>query len=478
MSKKIPSRDTTPQLVKMYTPAAGSADLYEKRHKIQPRYTSGLFEIWRNIGAWTMLGLYFLTAWLTWDGRQALLFDLPNRHFYIFGWTFWPQDFILLSWLLIIAAFGLFAVTVLAGRVWCGYTCPQTVWTKIFLLIERLCEGDRNTRMRLDKAPLSFNKIVRRGFKHLGWLLVSIATGVAFVGYFTPVHILMQEIAHHALGPAETFWIGFFTVATYMNAGWLREQICMYMCPYGRFQSVMFDRDTLIISYDHARGEPRGSRRRDADHAAQHLGDCIDCELCVQVCPTGIDIRDGLQFQCIACAACIDACDSVMDQMGYDRGLVRYSTENALEHGKPINILRPRLLGYAAVMAVMVSLFVYSLSTRIPMGIDVIRDRNALYRESSEGLIENSYVLNIMNKAQEPEHVAISLSGMPKGAQLEGRQQLLLAPGEMRSVTETVEDDPSELKEREIPIEFHLINQNHPDQHVDSTSRFFAPSTP
>ena len=478
MSSKIPSQDNTPQPVKMHHPTAASADLYEKRRKIQPRYTSGLFEIWRNIGAWSVLGFYFLTAWLTWDGRQALLFDLPNRHFYIFGWTFWPQDFILLSWLLIIAAFGLFAVTVLAGRVWCGYTCPQTVWTKIFLMIERLAEGDRNTRMRLDKAPLSLNKIIRRGIKHLSWLLISLATGIAFVGYFTPIHILMQEIVHQTLGPAESFWIGFFTVATYLNAGWLREQICMYMCPYGRFQSVMFDRDTLIVSYDHARGEPRGSRRRDADPSAQHLGDCIDCELCVQVCPTGIDIRDGLQFQCIACAACIDACDSVMDQMGYDRGLVRYSTENALEHGKPIHILRPRLLGYAAVMTVMVSLFVYTLSTRVPMGIDVIRDRNALYRESSEGMIENSYVLNIMNKSQETEHLEIDLSGMPQGAQLEGRQQLTLAPGEMRSVTETVEDDPSELKEREIPIEFNLINKDHPQQNVDSTSRFFAPSSP
>ncbi len=471
MPEKIP--------VHQYDPGKGepsASDLYAKRRKIQPRSISGAFEHWRNFGVWLILGLYFSVAWINYHGRQALLFDLPNRHFYVFGWTFWPQDFILLSWLLIISAFTLFAVTVFAGRVWCGYACPQTVWTKLFLHIEKWTEGDRNARMRLDKAPLTLNKALRRTTKHLGWVVVSLLTGLTFIGYFDPIRSLWSEFKASQWNEAEVFWMFLFAATTYLNAGWLREPVCMYMCPYGRFQSVMFDRDTLMVSYDHARGEPRGSRRRDADPKAAQLGDCIDCELCVQVCPTGIDIRNGLQFECIACAACIDACDSVMEQMGYAKGLVRYTTENALEHGHPIHILRPRLIGYSLMILFMATLFIYTLSTRNPMGLDVIRDRNALYRESSEGLIENSYILNVMNKSQDPEDLEIHVQGMPPGSIMQGTQHLHLLSGELRTVTETLEEEPEKLHHTEMSIDFHVNETGKPGVAVDAASRFFAPA--
>ena len=466
MSTKIPTHDHSPD---------ATVQLYSKRTKIHPRSIQGRFEVLRKLGAYGFLLLFVGVAWIQWQGRQGLLFDLPHRRFYLFGLTIWPQDLILLSWFLIIAAFALFAVTVFAGRVWCGYTCPQTIWTKIFIAIESFIEGDRNARMRLDKADLTWNKVWRRGLKHLGWIGVSFLTGMVFVGYFAPIRELIPALLHGQANASEWTWIGIFTAATYVNAGWMREQICMYACPYGRFQSVMFDRDTLIISYDHARGEPRGARKRDADPRAQALGDCIDCQLCVQVCPTGIDIRDGLQFECIACAACIDACDKVMEQMGYAPGLVRYTSENALEHGQHTHILRPRLLGYSAAISVMIGLMVYDIATRPPVGLDVIRDRNALYRETSDGDIENSYILNVMNKSQQPEHVDLSFSHMPQGTKMEGRQSILLQPGEMRSVTETLDEDPDDLKNNAVHMDFHARVEEDPGVDVDSPSRFFAP---
>ncbi len=465
MSTKIPSQDQTPQVT----------ELYSKRNKIQPRSIKGRFEVLRKLGAYGFLALFAGVAWINWDGRQGLLFDLPHRRFYLFGLTIWPQDLVLLSWFLIIAAFALFAVTVFAGRIWCGYTCPQTVWTKIFLEIERWTEGERNARMRMDKAQLDWNKIWRRGLKHLGWLGVSLLTGIVFVGYFAPIRELLPALWHGTANSSEWTWIGIFTIATYLNAGWMREQICMYACPYGRFQSVMFDRDTLIISYDHARGEPRGARKRDADHKEQALGDCIDCKLCVQVCPTGIDIRDGLQLACIACAACIDACDHVMEQMGYAPGLVRYTSENALEHGQHTHILRPRLIGYSLAIIAMIGLMTYSLVTRPLVGLDVIRDRNALYRENSDGDIENSYILNVMNKSQKPERIDLSFSHMPQGTHMEGEQSIVLQPGEMRSVTETLEENPDEIHENEVHMDFHARLEEDPKTDIDSPSRFFAP---
>jgi len=388
--------------------------LFEKRGKIYPRQVQGLFARLRTTGVLVLLGIYYLVPWFSWDSRQAVLFDLPARKFYIFGLTFWPQDFIYLAFLLIIAAMALFFFTTLAGRLWCGYACPQTVWTEVFLWMERLVEGDRSKQMKLDKSPLSVRKFYLKAIKHTIWILFSIFTGFIFVGYFTPVYELWDSALNWTLGPWEAFWIFFYGLATYGNAGWLREQVCIYMCPYARFQSVMFDQDTLVISYDEERGDPRGSRKRDIDPKQAGLGDCINCTLCVQVCPTGIDIRDGLQYQCIGCAACIDVCDDVMEKMNYEKGLIRYTTENAIHHEKT-KIIRPRIIIYAAVMFSLIAGLVYAINNRVPLELDIIRDRNALYRETEEGLIENVYTLKLINMDEikhEYNLSAIGIEGM------------------------------------------------------------------
>ena len=309
-------------------------EYYKKREKIQPRKVTGIFANLRIASVLTLLGLYYVFPWIQWNGHQAVLLDLPQRKFHYFGITFWPQDFFYLAILLIIAALALFFFTTLAGRLWCGFACPQTVWTEVFLWIEEFVEGNRNKRLKLDKAPMDARKFRIRATKHIIWIALSLWTGFTFVGYFTPIITLSSSVASLSLGGWEWFWILFYGFATYGNAGWMREQVCTYMCPYARFQSAMFDKDTLVISYDEKRGEPRGARKRTADLKDNNLGSCVDCTMCVQVCPTGIDIRDGLQYQCIGCAACIDICDDVMDKMGYEKGLIRYTTENTLDGKK------------------------------------------------------------------------------------------------------------------------------------------------
>src|SRR5690606_9807478 len=333
---------------------------------------------------------------MEWNGRQAVLFDLAARKFYIFGYVFWPQDFIYLTALLIISAYSLFLSTAIGGRLWCGYACPQTVYTEIFMWIERKIEGDRQRRMRLDAQPMSPRKFALKTAKHGAWIAVALWTGFTFVGYFTPIRELGGDILTLDIGPWATFWPLFYGFAPYGNAGWMREQVCKYMCPYARFQGVMFDKDTMVVTYDTARGEPRGARGRKADPKAQGLGDCIDCTMCVQVCPTGIDIRDGLQYECIGCAACIDACDTVMDKMGYARGLIRYSTENAMAQGWNFGqmvrrVFRPRVLIYSIIMIAIVSATTVSLYLRVPLKVDVLRDRASLMREVEDGLFENVY---------------------------------------------------------------------------------------
>lgn len=392
-------------------------DLYQTREKIQTRQLPGFF---RSLQRWTwmpMIAAYFLIPWFNLDGRQAIWFDLPARKFHVFWITFWPQDFMLLAWALIISAFALFTVTVLVGRVWCGFSCPQTVWTMIFMYIEDWCEGDRNQRIKLDKAPWDGNKILRRGGKFLLWGLVGFVTGLTFVGYYNPIRELVPELFTFTAHPAAVFWTFFFAGMTFMNAGFLREQVCKYMCPYARFQGVMFDPDTLIITYDEERGEPRGSRKKGVDPASVGKGDCIDCSLCVQVCPTGIDIRNGLQYECIGCAACIDACDEVMDKMNYPRGLIRYSTENAVKKHwgrKEIigHVMRPRTLIYGGILALACMAFVWGLATREPLRVDVIRDRATLSREVAGGFIENVYQLQIMNMTEAARSFEVSVSGL------------------------------------------------------------------
>ncbi|MBB4865998.1 cytochrome c oxidase accessory protein FixG [Pseudomonas nitritireducens] len=461
MSERIQAKIIEIDAPQRFTPPSKPL-VYTKRF-------AGRFRDLRRLGGGLLFLLFFGTLWLQWNGRQAVLWDLPERKFYIFGATFWPQDFILLSAILIIAAFGLFFITVFAGRVWCGYTCPQSVWTWIFMWAEQVTEGDRNQRIKRDQSPVSAEKVLRKGAKHGLWLLISLVTAITFIGYFTPVRPLVADLFTFSLDLESAFWVAFFAAATYANAGWLREQVCIHMCPYSRFQSVMFDKDTLIISYDAARGESRGARKKDADPKALGLGDCIDCQQCVQVCPTGIDIRDGLQIACIGCAACIDACDSVMDKMGYDRGLVRYTSESALEGGKT-HLLRPRLIGYAAVLLVMLGAFVWALEARPLINLDVARDRG-LFRENAAGEIENIYNLKLINKTQQPQHYQLSLAD-GAGYRLQGVPELTLQPGEIRDFAVSVASLAPSSAGGSVPLHFRVADGN---EAIDAASTFVSP---
>jgi cytochrome c oxidase accessory protein FixG len=398
--------------------AAVEEPLYEVREKIYPRAVSGWFARWRLALVLATQLVFYGAPWLEWNGRQAVLFDLGARKFYVFGLVLWPQDFIYLTLILVIAALSLFLFTAAAGRLWCGYACPQTVYTEIFLWIERRIEGDRARRMKRDAAPFTLEKLGVKAAKHAVWVAVSLWTGFTFVAYFTPARELAREASGLALGPWESFWVLFYGFATYGNAGWMREQVCKYMCPYARFQSAMFDSDTLIITYDAQRGEPRGGRSRAADPRAKGLGDCVDCGICVQVCPTGIDIRKGLQYECIGCAACIDGCNQVMKKMGYAPGLIRYSTENALKNRWGFaqalkRLLRPRVVVYTAILWTLILGTAAALVLRVPLKVDVIRDRGSLSREVDEGAVENVYRLQIMNAGEEPRVFHIRATGLP-----------------------------------------------------------------
>ncbi|MGE8498684.1 MAG: cytochrome c oxidase accessory protein CcoG [Pseudomonas sp.] len=441
---------------------------------IHTRSFTGLYRNLRLYGAGLLFLLFFGTAWLNWGDRQAVLWDLGGSQFHIFGATFWPQDFILLSALLIIAAFGLFFITVFAGRVWCGYTCPQSVFTWVFMWVEKVTEGERNQRIKLDAAPWSLNKLARRTAKHSLWGAVSLATGLTFVGYFTPVRELVQALFLLELNGTALFWVLFFATATYLNAGWLREKVCVHMCPYSRFQGVMFDQDTLLVSYDSARGEGRGPRRKDADYRAEGLGDCIDCTVCVQVCPTGIDIRDGLQLDCLSCGACIDACDEVMDKMGYERGLVRYTSERALAGGQT-RLLRPRLVAYAIALLAMIGATVWAFETRAPISLDVTKDRG-LFRENSVGQIENIYSLKIINKTQQPRRYAVSLVDGGSDFALQGKREVELAPGEIIDVPVSVALLSERSRGGSEPIVFEVQDLQDTDSRVSARSAFVSPA--
>ena len=448
--------------------------LYAKREKIYPREVHGLFARLRTLGVVGLLGIYYLTPWLRWDGSQAILLDLPARKFHIFSLTLWPQDFIYLASLLIIAGLTLFFVTALAGRVWCGYACPQTVWTEAFLWIERKVEGDRMRQQKLDAMPMNARKFRIKATKQLLWLLFAGWTGFTFVGYFTPIIDLGERLLTFSLGPWETFWVLFYGFATYGNAGFMREQVCKYMCPYARFQSAMFDNDTLIVSYLPERGEPRGSRKRSTDYKAQGLGDCIDCTLCVQVCPTGIDIRDGLQYECIACSACIDACNDVMDKMGYPRGLITYTTENAMRGGRS-HILRPRVVVYALLLLAIMSIFAWSLSQRSTLGLDVIRDRNRLYRETDEGQIENVYILKIINMDDKGHAFKLHVEGIEDLELFIDARRIWVDAGEVLELPVRLRVEEDELHERSNKVTFKLVATDDPGLKAREEARFLGP---
>jgi cytochrome c oxidase accessory protein FixG len=459
--------------------AQDEVSLYEIRKKIYPRAVHGAFAGWRWAMVWATQLVFYGLPWLPWNDRQSVLFDLAARKFHVFGLVFWPQDVIYLTVLLILSAYALFLVTAIAGRVWCGFACPQTVYTEIFLWVERRIEGDRAARMRLDAEGSSAQKIAKKAAKHGAWIAIALWTGITFVGYFTPIRQLVREIPF-ALGPWETFWILFYGFATYGNAGWMREQVCKYMCPYARFQSVMFDRDTMIIAYDAGRGEPRGPRSRKVDPKEKGLGHCVDCEICVQVCPTGIDIRKGLQYECIGCAACVDGCDQVMDKMGYPKGLIRYASENSLAGhygGREMwrRVLRPRTLLYTGLFVAITAAALGSLALRNPLKVDVLRDRGALARESSPGRIENVYRLQIMNTAEAPHAFTIRAHGVA-GLEVVGVDQPIAveaASARMVPIRLQAPADAAEPGAHRIDIEIASVDD--PAMKRDERSTFILP---
>ena len=461
------------------TPEVAVVKMYAAREEIYAREVKGRYASLRWICVWLTQIVFYGLPWITWNGRQAVLFDLLARKFYIFGIVLWPQDFIYLAALLIISAYLLFLVTAIAGRVWCGFACPQTVYTEVFMWIERKIEGSRSARMRLDRQPASVDKTVRKLAKHAAWLTVSLWTGFTFVAYFTPIRTLALEVATLGLGPWEWFWVLFYSFATYGNAGWMREQVCKYMCPYARFQSSMFDKDTLIVTYDEKRGEPRGARVKNAPAPAAKLGDCIDCTMCVQVCPTGIDIREGLQYECIGCAACVDACNTVMDKVGFARGLIRYSTDHAMQKGLSSadirrRALRPRVLIYIAVLLAIVTAFAVSLAMRTPLKMDVIRDRGAMGREVEGGMVENVYRLQIMNTSETAHRYRIVVDGLPS-IKLDGAGEVTLQGTETRSVPVRVRVDAGQGSKGSNKIHIGLKAEDGSGLEVREEAVFFVP---
>jgi cytochrome c oxidase accessory protein FixG len=467
------------------SPKATVIKMYAAREEIYPREAKGRYATLRWACVWITQLVFYGVPWLNWNGRQAILFDLGARKFYILGMVLWPQDFIFLAALLIICAYLLFLVTAVAGRVWCGFACPQTVYTEIFMWIERRIEGARSARIRLDRQPWSAEKLSKKTAKHLAWGAVALWTGITFVGYFAPVRTLLASIAGLSLGPWEWFWIGFYAFATYGNAGWMREQVCKYMCPYARFQSAMFDKDTLIVTYDRARGEPRGVQTA-ADKSDQDKkgdkdkkGDCIDCTMCVQVCPTGIDIRKGLQYECIGCAACVDACNVVMEKIDLPKGLIRYSTDHAMTKNwssKQIGarVLRPRVLIYTALLGLIVIGFGTALALRTPLKLDVIRDRGSMGREVGDGMIENVYRLQIMNTAETGHTFRISVEGIP-GIHLADSDEVVLEGASTRAVAVRVQADAGALKKGSKHIEFELTAVDQPSLKVEEKAVFIVP---
>jgi cytochrome c oxidase accessory protein FixG len=454
--------------------------LYEIRKKIYPRAVSGVIANWRvALVVITQLVFYGL-PWLMWNDRQAVLFDLAHRKFYIFGIVFWPQDFILLTGMLVIAALSLFLFTAIAGRLWCGFACPQTVYTQIFLWIEQWVEGDRPSRMKLDQQPLGARKLRLKATKHGLWIALSLWTGVTFVGYFTPIRELLGELAAFSLGPWEWFWVLFYGFATYGNAGWMREQVCKYMCPYARFQSVMFDSDTLVVTYDLNRGEPRGPRGRSVDHKARGLGDCVDCGICVQVCPTGIDIRNGLQYECIGCGACVDGCNQVMEKVGYPRGLIRFSTENVIKNRYPdqdirSHVLRPRTLIYTAILTTVIVAVATTLYLRVPLKVNIIRDRATLVRETPEGLLENAYRVQIYNTAEQPRRYTVTATGID-GLEmaLDEKQPVEVASASSKTLNVRLLADPAKARAGSQPVFFHVQSIDDEKVKADEKSSFYA----
>ncbi|CCN48919.1 putative Cytochrome c oxidase cbb3 type,accessory protein FixG [Vibrio nigripulchritudo MADA3029] len=463
--ERIDVKDVTP---KTFNPKThkGKGDRFNPSNRIYVRESKGTYQKLRRYGGWFLLLIFGLTPWIPYGDRQAILLDLGNQQFNFFGTTLYPQDLTLLALLFMIAAFGLFFLTTFLGRVWCGYLCPQTVWTFMYIWFEEKLEGSANKRRKQDSGKLSSNLVFRKTLKHIAWWTIALITGFTFVGYFVPVKDLVIDFFTFNASFWPVFWVVFFAACTYGNAGWMRSIMCIHMCPYSRFQSAMFDKDTYIVGYDTKRGETRGGRSRKADPKSLGLGDCIDCDLCVQVCPTGIDIRDGLQYECINCGACIDACDKTMDRMGYEKGLISYTTEHRLS-GHKTHIMRPKLLGYGVVMILMTGLFLFQIASVEPAGMSVLRDRNQLFRMNSEGLVENTYTLKIINKTQERQEYTLSVEGL-SDIRWYGAQTVHVNPGEVLNLPLSLGADPDKLRSPISKIQFILSDSDQFTVEVES----------
>ncbi len=440
---------------------------------IYVREQKGFYQNIRRNLSWILMLSFILLPWISFNGRQAILFDVSEQQFRIFSFTFWPQDFLLLALIFMAGAFALFFITVWLGRVWCGFVCPQTIWTLAYVWVEHKIEGSRNQRIQLDKGSWSLNKIQKKLLKHSIWLLMSLLTATSFISYFIPATSLYWDMLSFDWSANVTAWIFLFTLCTYGNAGWLREKMCIYMCPYARFQAVMFDKDTLLVAYDHVRGESRGKRKRKADHKSLGLGDCVDCNLCIEVCPVGIDIRNGMQYECINCGLCIDACDNTMANFGYAKGLINYNSEHALnsEDKKPGG-MRFKLIGYGiSTLLIFLSIAIW-FNYRIPMEASILRDRNALYRVDYQGIVENTYTIKIINKTQRNMHYKISSTGIP-AATLTVPDNLLIRPGETRQASVTLAIDGYELKNKITDVNFIIQSVEQPEIQLTKATKFY-----
>ena len=472
MSDRIPVKDISP--VQVHRPDKSKHnDQYTPRNRIYVRAVKGALENFRRFFGLVFLSIFAILPWLQFEGSQAILLDIGAQRFQIFGLTLWPQDLTLLAWIFIVAAFALFFVTTFAGRVWCGFMCPQTTWTFIYIWFEEKIEGSRNKRIKLDERKMDTDKFIRKTLKHIAWVSVALLTSLTFVGYFTPIDALFVDFFTFSSSFWATVCVLFFAVCTYGNAAYMREIMCTHICPYARFQSAMFDKDTFTVAYDAQRGEQRGPRSRKAtreQNAAKGLGDCVDCNLCVQVCPTGIDIRNGLQYECINCGACVDACNGVMDKMNYPKGLISFTSETQLAGGQT-KIFRPKLMGYAVVLVLMSALLVFELLSRVPLEVDVIRDRNALYRETNDGLIENVYTLKILNKSQHTQHFDIEVNGL-EGHRYIGEKSVTVMGGEVYNLPISIAIDPYQLEDPVTAFSFTIRAQEDEDAVIEQTSKF------
>lgn len=462
---------------------------YAYREKIHPQRIAGVFRRlkWSALGG--ILALYYILPWLRWDRGpnapdQAILADITGRRLYFFQIEIWPQEIYYLTGLLIIGAVGLFLITALAGRVWCGFACPQTIWTDLFMLVERWVEGDRNKRLKLDAAPFSLNKLARRTTKHAIWLLIALATGGAWIMYFVDAPTITADFFSGRASSTVYGFIGLFSAITYVLAGLAREQVCTYMCPWPRFQGAMVDEDSLIVTYEQWRGDPRGKAR---DKDPKSLGDCVDCNLCVNVCPTGIDIRDGQQMQCIGCALCIDACNSIMDKLGREANLIAYDSianMNARALGRPAakRLFRPRIVAYGVSLLLIIAFMTFSLASRSDLEINLQRDRSPLFVTLSNGGIRNGYTLKILNQAPRNRIFRLTIEDMPQalmsviGYQKDGVKsvELPVKADSVGTFRVFISASAESLEDTKSGLEFNIEDIDSLDK-ADQQSFFYGP---